>query len=134
MRQKQRGSGSEQRLTLTLDVGLLPASFDVAVLICGIVGFRVTNRRAGNSGQREAGDGTSWLPTVAVGLLSGLLAGFTISVVARFAMRLIAMAAGQPAVFTVVGTGGVFLLSAIPAVLIGLVFGIVRSGCPGQLL
>jgi len=64
-----------------------------------------------------------WTEKITVGLISGLIAGFSVlGIGGRIAMRLIAMAQGQPQKFTARGTLGVLVVFSIIGMILSVPF------------
>jgi hypothetical protein len=65
----------------------------------------------------------SWIERISAGLISGLIAGFAVlGIGGRIAMRLIAMAEGQPPKFSTRGTLGVLMVFTIIGMILSVPF------------
>ena len=70
-----------------------------------------------------------WMEKITVGLISGLIAGFAVlGIGGRIAMRLIAMAEGQPPKFTAGGTLAVLVVFSIIGMILSVPFATLQ-GC-----
>jgi hypothetical protein len=74
-----------------------------------------------------------WIERISAGLISGLIAGFTVlGIGGRMAMRLVSIAEGKPARFTIGGTVFVLLAFSVIGIILSVPFATLQKYLPSS--